>query len=59
MADKTTQTETIDLTPNWQTAVRIYCAVLENGTEEGKQMAREDLQRLARIVDDMNANAKT
>ena len=44
---------TIDMTPTWGYAVAVYCAVLENpnASEEAKQGAREDLQRLAAIVD--------
>ena len=44
---------TIDMTPTWQSAVRIYMAVLENdkASFEGKRIAREELIRLAKIVD--------
>jgi len=44
---------TIDMTPTWQSAVKIYMAVLENGKAsfEGKKVAREELLRLAKIVD--------
>ena len=42
---------TIDLTPSWETAVRIYMMVLEEGTEQGKVAAREELLRLARQYD--------
>lgn len=47
--------ETIDLTPNWETAVKIYIEVLqnENASAEGKQSAKEELLYLARYVDDM------
>jgi len=41
----------IDITPSWETAVRIYMMVLEEGTEEGKASAREELLRLARNYD--------
>jgi len=46
--------ETIDLTPTWKSAVKIYIAVLqnENASYEGKQVAEEELLRLAQIVDD-------
>ena len=49
---------TIDLTPSWETAVRIYLIVLEDGTEEGKVTAREELLRLARQYDDLTADMK-
>ena len=45
---------TIDLTPTWGAAVRIYMAVLEDGTEEGKIAAREDLTAMADRMDRFN-----
>lgn len=47
--------EYIDLTPSWEAAARIYIAVLEDGTEKGKQAAREELMRLARQYDQLIA----
>lgn len=41
----------IDITPSWETAVQIYMMVLEEGTEQGKVAAREELLRLARNYD--------
>ena len=42
--------------PSWRTAVTIYVEVLQRGdSEEGKRTAREELLRLADIVDAMNA----
>lgn len=49
---------TIDMTPTWETAVRIYLLVLEDGTEEGKETAREELLRLARQYDALVADTK-
>ena len=49
---------TIDITPSWETAVRIYMMVLEDGTEEGKATAREELLRLARQYDELVADTK-
>lgn len=45
--------KTIDMTPTWETAVKIYISVLENDNAsfEGKRIAREDLTALAQIVD--------
>ena len=45
----------IDMTPTWQSAVKIYMAVLENdkASFEGKKMAREELLKLAKIVDEL------
>ncbi len=46
--------KTIDLTPTWETAARIYIEVLENGeTEEGKQAARDEIMRMAKLLDDL------
>jgi hypothetical protein len=53
---KGTNMRTIDLTPSWETAVRIYIMVLEEGTEEGKASAREELLRLARQYDALVAD---
>ena len=46
---------TIDLTPSWQAAVRIYCAVLRNPDASSKaiQMAEAELLRLAEHVDNL------
>jgi hypothetical protein len=53
---KGTNMRTIDMTPTWETAVRIYMMVLEDGTEEGKVTAREELLRLARNYDALVAD---
>ena len=52
--------ETIDLTPNWETAVKIYIEVLqnENASAEGKQSAKEELLYLARHVDNLRLEEK-
>ena len=49
---------TIDMTPSWETAVRIYIMVLEDGEEKCKEMAREELMRLARNYDAIVADMK-
>jgi len=48
--------KTVNLTPSWQTAVRIYIACLENpaATAESKEGARADLLKLAKMVDERN-----
>ena len=46
----------IDIAPSWETAVQIYIMVLENGAEEGKASAREELLRLARNYDALVAD---
>ena len=52
--------ETIDLTPNWVTAVKIYIEVLQNNnaSEESKQGAKEELLYLAEYVDNMRLEKK-
>lgn len=52
--------ETIDLTPNWVTAVKIYIEVLQNNnaSEEGKQSAKEELLYLAEYVDNIRLEKK-
>ena len=46
--------DSIDLTPTWETAARIYAAVLENGTGEGKSSALAGLLEMGRILDQLN-----
>jgi len=48
--------KTIDMTPTWESAVRIYMAVLENNnaSAEGKKTAREEIVFLAKTVDRLN-----
>ena len=52
--------KTIDITPTWESAVKIYIAVLENENASftGKREARAELVRLAKIVDNRNEKAK-
>ena len=45
--------DTIDLTPTWETAARIYSVVLEDGTEEGKRQARAGLLEMGRMIDEI------
>jgi len=49
----------VDLTPTWEFAVKIYIEVLENAnaSDEGKQAAREELLKLAQLVDRQNKEA--
>jgi len=46
---------TVKLIPSWQTAVQIYCAVLENpnASPEGRATALDEIYRLARAFDAM------
>jgi|MDSZ01.2.fsa_nt_gb acyl-CoA hydrolase len=52
--------ETIDITPTWETAVKIYIAVLENenASAESKHNARAELTFLAKTVDRLQAVKK-
>lgn len=47
-------TRTIDMTPTWEYAMKIHIMVLEDGTETGKQAAREEIFRVARVMDRLN-----
>ena len=51
---------TIDITPTWEHAVKIYIAVLENdkASAEGKRNARMELIFLAKTVDRLNTVRK-
>lgn len=44
------QVETIDLTPTWPEALRIYLFALENGTTAGKRAAMEGLEQMAKVA---------
>lgn len=50
--------QTIDMTPTWAALMPILLAAVEDGTEEGKRIARAELTRLAHTVDAMNERAK-
>lgn len=44
----------IDCTPTWTGLMPAFFAVLEDGTDEGKKIAREELMRLAKAIDAQN-----
>lgn len=44
----------LSVAPNWKDAINIYCAVLVNGTEEGKVRAIEHLLEIAAMLDKLN-----
>ena len=48
--------KTIDITPTWESAVKIYIAVLENdkASAESRKNAREDLIFLGKTIDQLN-----
>lgn len=49
---------TIDLTPTWAGLMPALILALTHGTGEGRRMAAEELERLARSVDSANARAR-
>jgi hypothetical protein len=52
------EAKTIDITPIWTNLMPTFFMVLEHGTDEGKNIAREELLILARKVDELNARGK-
>lgn len=48
----------IDATPTWAAVLPMLCLALENATDEGKRIARAELQRMAEAADRFNAYAK-
>jgi len=48
------------MTPTWEAAMRTYIYILESedATERGKEIAKEELMRLARDVDKINKENK-
>jgi hypothetical protein len=59
MTNDTENFEVIDITPTWETAVRIYLQVLRPSCKpEVLQMATEDLMRLAKSQDNAIEAAK-
>jgi hypothetical protein len=53
-------TQTIDMTPTWEWAVKIHLMALENtdADESVKQGARDEIIRLARAFDDVQKEAR-
>lgn len=50
---------TIDITPTWEELVPLLVQVAANGeTRKARETAMDELKRLARAVDEMNAEAK-
>lgn len=50
--------QTIDCAPTWESLVPALIAVLQNGTGRGHDVARDELNRLARYADSAIARAK-
>lgn len=49
---------TVDLTPTWRGLVRGLIAVIETGTPNARQIAAEELLRMAEAADNWNAHCK-
>jgi hypothetical protein len=49
---------TIDLAPSWQEVLPILLAAVEDGTAEGRKIARKELARMAEAADKYNELAK-
>lgn len=54
-AAKRLRPATVNLTPTWAGLMPAFFAVMENGTGEGKAIARDELNRLASGMDSANA----
>lgn len=50
-AQNATPPTTIDMTPTWEQTARLLVFALENGTPEGKRMAREEIERMGILLD--------
>lgn len=46
--------KTINLAPTWRSALPIMIAAIEDGTAEGRRIAREELARMATLADQAN-----
>lgn len=55
----TKDVEEIDLTPSWRETAQIIAVALENGTEEGKELARRELYRMASTLDKLIENEES
>lgn len=55
---KTNNMEKINIQENWEQTMPILISILEYGSEKGKQIAREELRRLAKLVDELNQAKK-
>lgn len=47
----------LDVTPTWTALLPYFFAVLEDGTAEGKRIARDELRRMAQAADNWNTHA--
>lgn len=47
-----------DITPTWRAAAEVILMCLENGTDEGKRLARDEVRLMARLLDESNSRIK-
>ena len=43
----------VDMTPTWSTAMDIIIMIFENGDDEGKALAKQELRDLGKQLDEM------
>ena len=51
MTMKKPETIALDLTPKWETVAKIYISFLKNGNKMQKEVAEEDIMKMARLAD--------
>lgn len=51
--------KTIDITPTWKSILPILIAGIKDGTCEGRQIAIEELARMAEAADKYNESVKS
>lgn len=48
-------TRKVSIALNWKSVVRIYIAVIEDGSPEGKEMAKTEIMEMAALLDKLVA----
>jgi hypothetical protein len=56
--NSTAEVIVIDCIPTWEGILPYLLAVLEDGTTEGKKLAKEELKRMAKAADSFNKSTK-
>lgn len=59
MADTTKDTSPIEATPTWSGVLPLLIAALQDGTEEARDTATQELRRMAKAADLWNARDKS
>ena len=52
-------TDYIDVAPTWETAATALAHVMTDGNAEGQKLARAELIRMGKLVDNLQAQIKT